>query len=119
MAICNGSAELSLRLRLLSIPQETQARTISTLPQLNCGPVAAASGQESTTAPARIAIAPKKMRRSTFSRNTTQAIAIVARPSVLSKRAPVEAGVSVRPRHEQGRAENAAEEHDCAKPGEV
>ena len=67
------------------------------LPQLSCGPVPTAPGQESRTAPARIAIAPKKMRRSTFSRKTTQAIAIVARPSLLSRSAPIEAGVSDRP----------------------
>ena len=96
MAICSGSAALSLRVRLLSIPQETQARTISRLPQLS-SPAPAAPGHESTTAPARIAIAPKKIRVSTFSRKTSQAIAIVARPSVLSRRAPVEAGVRVRP----------------------
>ena len=87
----------------MSIPHDTQARTINTLPQLSRGP-AAASGQESRSAPARIAIAPKKMRRSTFSRNTTYAIAIVARPSVLSKRAPVEAGASVRPHISQARS---------------
>src|SRR5262249_7015702 len=91
------SAALSLRVRLLSIPHDIQARTISRLPQLSGAPAPAGSGQESTTAPARIAIAPKKIRRSTFSRKTSQAIAMVARPSVLSKRAPVEAGVSVRP----------------------
>src|SRR5262249_32198818 len=83
------------------------------------GPAPAASGQESRRAPARIAIAPEKIRRSTFSRNTTHAIVIVARPSVLSKRAPAEAGNERQARHEQGRAENAAEEHDCAKPAEV
>src|SRR5205823_1010020 len=74
-----------------------QARTISTLPQLSCGLVLPPSGQESSIAPKRIAIAPRKMRRSTFSRKISQAIAIVASPSVLSSRAPLDAGVSVRP----------------------
>ena len=32
MAICSGSAALSLRVRLLSMPHDTQARTISTPP---------------------------------------------------------------------------------------
>ena len=52
--------------------------------QLSRGP-APAPGQESKTAPARIAMAPTNILRSTFSRKTSQAIAIVARPSMLSR----------------------------------
>lgn len=96
IAICRGSAALSLRVRLLSMPQDTQARTITALPQLS-RESASAAGQERRIAPARIAIAPAKMRRSTFSRKTSQAIAIVARPSVLSSKEPAAAGVSVNP----------------------
>jgi len=96
IAICRGSAALSLRVRLLSMPQDTQARTITALPQLS-RESAPAAGQERRIAPARIAIAPAKMRRSTFSRKTSQAIAIVARPSVLSSKEPAAAGVSVNP----------------------
>ena len=97
IAICRGSAALSLRVRLLlSMPQDTQARTITALPQLS-RESASAAGQERRITPARIAIAPAKMRRSTFSRKTSQAIAIVARPSVLSGKEPAAAGVSVNP----------------------
>jgi len=53
IAICSGSAALSLRVRLLSMPHVMQARTISTLPQLSCGLVLPPSGQESSIAPAR------------------------------------------------------------------
>ena len=76
------------------MPQATQAPAISSAPQPTpAGPPC----QDSSTAPARMASAPSRMRRSTFSRNTTQAIAMVARPSRLSSSAASAADVRARP----------------------
>jgi len=68
MAICTGSEPLSLRVRLLSIPQARQAAAMKAAP----GPTPAGPPcQDRTTAPARMAEAPASRRRSTFSRKTS------------------------------------------------
>ena len=93
-AICSGSVALSLRVRLLSIPQAMQAPTMASEPTPSpLGPPC----HESRTAPVSIAAAPAIRRLSTFSRKITQAIAIVARPSTLSKSDAEDAGVFARP----------------------
>ncbi len=94
-AICRGSAPLILRVRLLSIPQARQAPATSRPPHET--PPIRPPFQVRTAAPVRIAKAPSSRRRSTFSRNTSQAMAMVARPSRLSSSAAVEAGVTARP----------------------
>ena len=53
--------------------------------------------QESTTAPARIAAAPSRSLRSTFSRKTTHAIAMVASPSRFNSSEPDAAEVRASP----------------------
>ena len=76
------------------MPHARHAPAISTAPQpTGTGPPL----HDSSTAPARIAAAPVRMRRSTFSRNQIQAIAIVARPSRLSSSAAEDAAVKKRP----------------------
>src|ERR1700746_2382038 len=91
-----GSAALSFRVRLLSMPQQMQAATISAPPQPTV--IAAPSaGQDSTSAPASMAMAPANRRRSTFSRKKIQAIAMVARPSVLRRSEPALADANVSP----------------------
>ena len=94
MAISTGSADESLRVRLLSMPQLRQAAAMNRLPvsRLRPSPV-----QDSSTAPARMAAAPRMSCRSTFSLNTIHAIAMVARPSRFSNKDPEEALVCDRP----------------------
>ena len=94
VAVSTGSAEDSFRVRLLSIPQARQAEAINSAPMSSSIPC---PRQESTVAPARIAQAPSNSRRSTFSRNTSQAIPIVKRPSRLSSSEPEDASVRARP----------------------
>jgi hypothetical protein len=94
IAICRGSAEESLRVRLLSTPHAKQAPAIASAPRLRrVGPPC----QDSIVAPARMANAPVKSRRSTFSWNHSHAIAIVARPSRFKSKAALEADVYSRP----------------------
>jgi hypothetical protein len=93
-AIWAGSAALSLRVRLLSIPQARQAPAIATAPRPTpSGPFC----QDSASAPSRIAAAPMRRRRSTFSRNAIHAISMVARPSRLSNSEADDAGVVLKP----------------------
>lgn len=90
MAICTGSAEESFRVRLLSMPQHKHAAAMKRAPisRLSAWPF-----HERRTAPATMAAAPSSRRLSTFSRNTTHAIAIVARLSKLSNSEPDAADV--------------------------
>src|SRR5215208_1813307 len=92
-AISTGSAPDILRVRLLSMPQHRQAAAIARLPQSAVG----SPRPDSTTAPTRIAIAPVETRLSTFSRNTTQAMAMVARLSRFSRSEAADAVVWLRP----------------------
>ena len=78
MAIKSGSEEESLRVRLLSIPHARHAPATRTAPEFSRTPC---PSHDRTTAPARIARAPRRSRRSTFSRNTSHAMLMVARPS--------------------------------------
>src|ERR1051326_3269565 len=94
IAICTGSAALKRRVKLLSNPQARHAPAIARAPQPKpSGPPC----QDSTTAPARIAVAPVSKRRSTCSPNRTQASAIVARLSRFNRRLALEAAVAARP----------------------
>src|SRR3546814_3316997 len=79
IAICTGSALLSLRVRLLSMPQARHAPAIAKIPAPP--PFGPPPRQDNKSAPPRIAAAPTNSRLSTFSRKTSQAIASVARPS--------------------------------------
>src|SRR3546814_6069152 len=88
IAICTGSALLSLRVRLLSMPQARHAPAIAKIPAPP--PFGPPPRQDNKSAPPRIAAAPTNSRLSTFSRKTSQAIASVARPSRLSSSETVE-----------------------------
>ena len=89
MAIWTGSADDSLRVRLLSMPHATQAQAISAAPTSS----AAAPCHDGSAAPTRIAKAPISKRRSTFSRNTSHAMLIVARPLRFSNNEALAASV--------------------------
>src|SRR5215472_11270810 len=65
---CTGLAEESLRVRLLSMPQQRQATAIRSAPHWKD----ACPCHDNTAAPARIENAPSRRRLSTFSRNTAQ-----------------------------------------------
>ena len=79
---------------ILSIPQARQAPATSSEPLSSASPRPC---QDRTTAPARMAIAPANRRASRFSRKTSQAIAMVARPSRLSSSEALAAPVAFRP----------------------
>ena len=78
-ATCIGSAEDTLRVRLLSIAQQKHAPQMASAPQeilsSRCG------CHESKTPPPRMAIIPAKIRRSKFSLNTNHASNAVSTPS--------------------------------------
>jgi short chain dehydrogenase len=93
MAICTGSAEESLRVRLLSMPQDIQAAAISTAPQSR----EALPSHDSSAAPARMANAPSSNLLSTFSRKSSHAMPIVAKPSRLSSNEAPAASVRANP----------------------
>ena len=99
MAIWKGSADESLRVTLLSIPQATQARATSSAPALSAITTPRPC-QDRSSAPARMQKAPNSSRRSTRSRKMIQAIAIVANPSRLRRSevlaAPVRASPNMR-----------------------
>jgi hypothetical protein len=90
-----ASASDTLRVRLLSMPQDRQAPSTASAGQRlpNC----ASPGQLSTRAPATIASMPSAMRRSKFSLKTNQASSAVNTPSALSRSDAPEAGMPARP----------------------
>ena len=94
MAIISGSEEESFRVTLLSTPHARHAAATSSAPKSRTIPF---PSHEMITAPARMAMAPKSRRRSTFSWNHSQAVAIVARPSRLRRSAAEAASVLARP----------------------
>ncbi len=94
IAMRTGSAADSLRVRLLSMPQARQAIAI------NIPPISSRTScpcHDRATAPASMAAAPSRSRRSTFSRNTSHAMPMVASASRLSSNEPEEAVVWLRP----------------------
>ena len=93
-AMTTGSADESFRVRLLSMPHARHAAAISKPPPSIRIPCPC---QESTTAPARIEAAPSRSLRSTFSRKTTHAMAMVASPSRFNNSEPDAAEVRASP----------------------
>ncbi len=94
-AICTGSLADTLRVRLLSIPQQRHAPATSNEPIGNLMPWP--SPHERTMPPAIINAMPRKMRRSKFSLNTNHASNAVNTPSRFSSKALLDAGVRFRP----------------------
>ena len=82
-------------MKLLSIAQQKHAPTIANAPHEK--PVTLPGFHDSSRPPVRMAIIPRKIRRSKFSRNTNQASNAVNTPSRLSNKELLEAGVVVRP----------------------
>src|ERR1043166_172338 len=91
-AICIGSPEETLRVRLLSMAHAKHAPVIRIGPQGM--PTSGFPAHDKTTPPAMIAAIPKAMRRSKFSRQMNQAIVAVKTPSRLSSNDVDAAGVS-------------------------
>src|SRR3546814_13280653 len=91
IAICTGSALLSLRVRLLSMPQARHALAIAKIPAPP--PFGPPPRQDNKSAPPSIAAAQTNRRMSTFSRKTNQAIASDATHSRLRSSHTDEAGV--------------------------
>jgi len=110
-----GSAARSLRVSLLSIPQEMKQRTISALPQSSRGLAPPPSGQESIPhRQGRHRPGRGGDRRS--SGKPPRRFAMVGEASVLSKRAPLADGRQRQSRHQQA-GQHAAEQHVAASHG--
>jgi hypothetical protein len=93
-AMTTGSADESFRVRLLSKPHTRHATAISKPPASIRIPWFC---QDSTAAPASIEAAPSRSFRSTFSRTTNHAIAMVASPSRFNNNEPDAAEVLTSP----------------------
>src|SRR5215471_12622263 len=95
MAICNGSASETLRVRLLSSPHATQAPTIASGPTMLSK--VGAPDHDNTAAPATRLAMPIAIRRSKFSWKMNHAIKAVAAPSTVRRSEAVAALVRARP----------------------
>src|SRR3546814_710041 len=82
IAICTGSALLSLRVRLLSLPQARHAPAIAKIPAPP--PFGPPPHQDNQSGPHRVAAAPPNSLLPTFTRKTTQALPTGAKPSRIS-----------------------------------
>jgi hypothetical protein len=91
IAIHEASASDTLRVRLLSMAQARQAPTTSSMGAHGTGPCPG-PGHASAMPPATMHSIPIATRRSTFSRNTTQASTAVSTASALSSNEACEAG---------------------------
>ncbi len=95
MAIWDGSPAEIFRVRLLSMPQQTHAATMSNTPPENATPPS--RGSDRRTPPIKMQTNPIATLRSTFSRKATHAMSAVATASRLRSRDAALPEVVMRP----------------------